>query len=340
MKDMKDMTTLSKINRFRTLALLTLVGALAIPAPVFAAGRTATPVLNTILSGKGAPQSSLGANGDFYIDQKSFNFYGPKAKNRWPTPISLKGPAGPTGASTGVTKNGSSAAITNGSTAVGAKGDVGPAGPIGPIGPRGEKGEVGAPGIAGIPGAQGLPGAAGPAGASGSGSPGANGAVGATGAQGVQGIKGETGTAGPSQVKIFTLQSAGGGVWNISTSGPAKSASAAFGNLEAHKSYYFQIFLFDRLASAYDPTAISGVEVTSDSGTAVTYDVQYGFGKYAATLSDTYYRLSFEISGTISTGATSGTNLVVRMIDGSGWSATVGNTLSGRAYIQEVGAIL
>jgi hypothetical protein len=331
MKEMKDMTTLSKVKRFRTLASLTLVGALAIPAPVFAAGRTPTPVLNTILNGKGAPQSSLGANGDFYIDQKSFNFYGPKAKNRWPTPISLKGPAGPVGTTTGVTKNGSSAAITNGSTAVGAKGDAGPVGPIGPIGPRGEKGEVGAPGIAGIPGAQGLPGAVGPAGASGFGSPGA---TGATGAQGVQG------PVGPSQVKIFTLQAAGGGVWNISTSGPAKSASAAFGNLDAHKSYYFQIFLYNRLASYLDPTSVVGAEVTSDSGTAVTYDVQYGFGKYAASLSDTYYRISFEITGTISTGATPGTNLVVRMIDGSGWSATVGNTLSGRAYIQEVGAIL
>jgi Collagen triple helix repeat (20 copies) len=327
---MKRKIAHSSSKYLRTLASLTLVGALAIPAPVFAAGRTATPVLNTILSGKGAPQSSLGANGDFYIDQKSFNFYGPKAKNRWPNPISLKGPAGPVGTTTGVTKNGSSAAITNGSSAVGAKGDAGPAGPIGPIGPRGEKGEVGAPGIAGIAGAQGLPGAPGPAGASGSGSPGATGATGATGAQG---------PVGPSQVKVFTLQSAGGGIWNISTSGPAKSASAAFGNLEAHKSYYFQIFLFDRLATAYDPTAISGAEVTSDSGTAVNYDVQYGFGKYAATLSDTYYRLSFEITGTISTGATPGTNLVVRMIDGSGWSATVGNTLSGRAYIQEVGAI-
>ena len=328
---MKRKIAHSSSKYLRTLASLTLVGALAIPAPVFAAGRTATPVLNTILSGKGAPQSSLGANGDFYIDQKSFNFYGPKVKNRWPTPISLKGPAGPVGTTTGVTKNGSSAAITNGSSAVGAKGDAGPAGPIGPIGPRGEKGEVGAPGLAGIPGAQGLPGAAGPAGASGSGSPGA---TGATGAQGVQG------PVGPSQVKIFTLQAAGGGVWNISTSGPAKSASAAFGNLEARKSYYFQIFLYDRLASYLDPTSVVGAEVTSDSGTAVTYDVQYGFGKYAASLSDTYYRISFEITGTISTGTTPGTNLVVRMIDGSGWSATVGNTLSGRAYIQEVGAVL
>ena len=77
---MKDMRTLRSSIRLRTLTSLALAGALAIPAPVFAAGRTPTPVLNTILSGKGAPKSSLGSNGDFYIDQKSFNFYGPKVK--------------------------------------------------------------------------------------------------------------------------------------------------------------------------------------------------------------------------------------------------------------------
>ena len=331
---MKDMRTLRSSIRLRTLTSLALAGALAIPAPVFAAGRTPTPVLNTILSGKGAPKSSLGSNGDFYIDQKSFNFYGPKVKNRWPTPVSLKGPTGPAGTATldsKTTKNPSGAVISNSASATGAKGDPGPVGPIGPIGPRGEKGEVGAQGLAGAPGAQGLPGAVGPAGANGFGSPGATGA---------QGAAGPVGPVGPSQVKIFTLQSASGGTWNISTSGPAKSASAAFGNLEANKSYYFQIFLFDRLASSFDPTSIVGAEVSSDSGLTVTYDVQYGSGKFAASLSDTYYRLGFEITGTVTTGATAGTNLVVRMIDGSGWSATVSNVLSGRAYIQEVGAIL
>ena len=319
------------LRSFISLLCLASVWLPTMPAPAFAAGRSSTPIVNTILSGKGSPKSSLGANGDFYIDQKSLNLYGPKAKNRWPLPISMKGPAGPAGTTVSESKtikNGSGAAISNGTSSAGAKGDVGPMGPTGPvglrgpIGERGERGEVGAQGVAGVAGAQGL------AGANGFGSPGATGATGATG------------PVGPSLVKIFTLQAAGGGVWNISTSGPAKSASAPFGNLDANKSYYFQIFLYDRLATYFDPTSIVGAEVTSDSGTAVTYDVHYGSGKYAATLSDTYYRLSFEITGTLTTGATPGTNLVVRMIDGSGWSATVGNTLTGRAYIQEVGAIL
>ena len=66
--------------------------------PASASGRTSLAVLNTILSGKGAPASSLGTNGDFYIENTSLNFYGPKAKNKWPRPLSLKGPAGPAGA--------------------------------------------------------------------------------------------------------------------------------------------------------------------------------------------------------------------------------------------------
>ena len=37
------------------------------------AGRTITDPLNTIRSGKGAPSSSLGINGDFYIDLATFN---------------------------------------------------------------------------------------------------------------------------------------------------------------------------------------------------------------------------------------------------------------------------
>ena len=42
------------------------------------AGRSTTAVVNTILSGKGAPKSSLGINGDLYIDTRSLLIYGPK----------------------------------------------------------------------------------------------------------------------------------------------------------------------------------------------------------------------------------------------------------------------
>ena len=47
------------------------------PSSAIAAGRSAN-VVNTILSGSGVPESTVGVNGDFYIDLKSMNFYGPK----------------------------------------------------------------------------------------------------------------------------------------------------------------------------------------------------------------------------------------------------------------------
>ena len=43
-----------------------------------AAGPSSTKVLNTIRSGSGVPSKTLGINGDFYIDTKNLNLYGPK----------------------------------------------------------------------------------------------------------------------------------------------------------------------------------------------------------------------------------------------------------------------
>ena len=65
----------------------------------YAAGRATPLPTNTVLSGKGVPSTAIGIDGDFYIDIKSMNMYGPKVKNKWPLPISLKGPAGPIGPS-------------------------------------------------------------------------------------------------------------------------------------------------------------------------------------------------------------------------------------------------
>ena len=61
------------------------------------AGRTANSIPNTILNGTGAPSKTIGINGDFYIDTKNLNIYGPKKKNAWPLPISLRGTAGTDG---------------------------------------------------------------------------------------------------------------------------------------------------------------------------------------------------------------------------------------------------
>ncbi|WP_020402148.1 hypothetical protein [Gracilimonas tropica] len=50
-----------------------------------------------IHSGTGAPDSSLGIVGDFYIDLTNQNLYGPKTDNGWGNPISLNGEDGDDG---------------------------------------------------------------------------------------------------------------------------------------------------------------------------------------------------------------------------------------------------
>jgi Collagen triple helix repeat (20 copies) len=80
---------------------------------------------NTVLRGTGAPDNTVGHDGDFYIDTAADMLYGPKASGAWPaTGTSLVGPKGDTG-------------------------DPGPAGPAGPQGPKGDTGATGPAGPAG-----------------------------------------------------------------------------------------------------------------------------------------------------------------------------------------------
>ena len=156
-----------------------------------AAGRTSSSIPNTILNGKGAPLSTLGIDGDFYIDTRSLLIYGPKKSKKWPIPQSLQGPVGASGTDG---KNG-----VEGKTISSASNVAGPGGVQGDKGEKGEKGEIGsagANGAAGLAGATGASGATGPAGSPGGGSPGATGPAGSQGAIGLTGSKGETGTTG------------------------------------------------------------------------------------------------------------------------------------------------
>jgi len=153
-------------------ALLTMLITTIQTPETIAAGRTANSIANTILSGDGVPAKSLGINGDFYIDIKTMNMYGPKKNNSWPLPVSMRGPQGPAGAAGSDGKNGSA-----GSVSAGTAGPAGPAGPQGPAGPAGPKGETGATGPQGPAGTHN--GTTGPAGPKGD--------TGATGAQGPKG---------------------------------------------------------------------------------------------------------------------------------------------------------
>ena len=113
-----------------TLLLTTLFSASAVPISEAAkkpksAGRTSNTISNTILNGKGAPLSTLGINGDFYIDTRSLLIYGPKKSNKWPLPQNLQGPIGAAG--TDGKNGGEGKTISNASTVAG------------PVGSQGEK---------------------------------------------------------------------------------------------------------------------------------------------------------------------------------------------------------
>jgi hypothetical protein len=164
------------------------------------AGRVVTPGVNTLLSGKGAPKPTKGIDGDFYIDTSNMNMYGPKASDKWPAPVSLKGAPGTNGT------NGS-----NGSTgATGAKGSS----------TTGSDGAPGAPGATGPSGAPGSTGATGPAGSGSPGAAGSNGASGSNGINGTNGLPGSIGATGPK-----------GETGTVGATGPSGSSSSSMGLL-------------------------------------------------------------------------------------------------------------
>ena len=276
----------------------------------YGAGRTAGSIANTILSGEGVPAKSLGINGDFYIDSKSMNMYGPKKNNSWPIPISMRGPSGPVGPSGVDGKNGTSA--TSGAGATGAVGPAGPAGPQGATGPAGPAG------------------ATGPAGASGSGSSstGPAGPAGATGATGAQGPKGDTGTAASIQSVNLTQ-------WTMSTATPGGgSESSGFGTLLAGKKYFFSIVISGKMLTSVSSFRTVPELKCSDNSASLNYDFSYGFAPSSDSTED-YNRVSFFITGTVSVVNNSSFSVLVKDVLGSGRSVT----LNGKAFIHEVGSI-
>src|SRR5690625_2694892 len=87
----------------------------------------------SILSGKGSPSSSLGNEGDFYLDLSSSELYGPKTSSGWGTAVSIQGEKGDKGSK-------------GDKGATGAKGDKGDRGATGAKGDKGDKGATGAKG--------------------------------------------------------------------------------------------------------------------------------------------------------------------------------------------------
>lgn len=199
-----------------------------------ASGRLLAAPINTVLNGTGAPAASLGSNGDFYIDKKSFNMYGPKANGHWPLPVSLRGPIGlmgPVGLS-GKVVTAAGGVIAGERGATGAKGETGTAGPSGPSGTPGAVGPIG------LTGAPGSAGPAGSPGSSGAGSPGATGATGATGPVGPTGPVGATGASGSSSISSGAITFA-----NQIVLPHSSQDSNAFGEFIVGRSYVVDVII-------------------------------------------------------------------------------------------------
>lgn len=229
------------MSRVRPFTLITGISILISLTPFnsVAAGpaiTTTTQVVNTILNGKNPPISSIGKNGDFYVDVRNLMFYGPKKNGLWPLGISLKGLDGKNGTDG---KNGADGATIT-KTVTGEKGAKGDTGATGPQGPKGDTGATGLTGAMGPTGATGLTGATGPAGAKGeTGATGGQGPIGLTGPKGDKGATGEQGLAGPSRSFHGSVS------FSNSVSGTSSSSanSNAFGNFEAGKSYLVRLVL-------------------------------------------------------------------------------------------------
>ena len=290
----------------KTALLTMLITTIQIPE-TNAAGRTANSIANTILSGDGVPAKTLGINGDFYIDIKTMNMYGPKKNNSWPLPVSMRGPQGPTGAAGTDGKNGSAGSVSAGT--------AGPAGPQGPAGPAGPKGETGATGPQGPAGTNN--GTTGPAGPKGD-----------TGATGAQGAKGDTGT-------VAAIQSVNLTQWTMATATPGGgSESSGFGSLISGKKYFFSIVVSGKLATTVSTFRTVPELKCSDNSATLNYDFSYGFAPTSDSVEE-YNRISFIITGTVSITSNSNFSVLVRDIDGTGRTVR----LNGKAFIHEVGSI-
>ena len=324
-----------------------------------AAGPSPTTVVNTILSGAGVPSKTLGINGDFYIDTKNLNLYGPKTKGVWKVATSLKSKDVPVvtnviGESGAMGQTGAKGATgDNGATgATGPQGVPGIQGLTGLIGTTGVAGAVGVAGAAGTPGVAGAKGDAGATGATGAkgdaGATGAKGDAGATGAKGdpgVAGAKGETGTtggkgdtggagaqgvAGISVAKFVTLPET-----ILATGVDGGTSSNIFFTADSIGNYTFEVLvsglvLFDNQMKLYAEI------VTGDMAIGNQFTVASDSISGVNQLSGRQY--GFRIIGTAANVAL-GTSFSVKVGIVNAVLPTKNITFTGRALVNKVGSI-
>lgn len=154
----------------------------------------------SLLTGKGTPSSSLGKDGDSYVDTETWDYY-TKEDGKWTKAGNFKGGKGDKG-DTGLQGPKGDKGDTG---SQGPKGDKGDKGDTGATGPQGDKGDKGDKGDTGATGPQGEKGDKGDTGATGpQGEKGDKGDTGATGPQGEKGDKGDTGISGKDGNSLLT----------------------------------------------------------------------------------------------------------------------------------------
>ena len=283
------------------------------PANVIAAGRANAAATNTIRSGNGVPAVSLGIDGDFYIDLKTMNFYGPKANKRWPIPTSLRGPTGAAGPSGVDGKNGTTASATAG--AAGATGPAGPAGPKGETGATGAKGETGAAGAAGT-------GSAGP--------------KGDTGAQGPAGPKGDAGAAGTVSLFVGNIAFPNLLSGDVGTT----SVSNSFSTFTAGKKYVVDALIYATNSDTTDsyPLKVTFAASTGTPTITTKYLVSRGSSYRTSTSRPEYSIHAKVVIDASSVGANFGLVATVTCGTRTSFSGTE-LTIAGDFIGQEVGSI-
>ena len=263
------------------------------------AGRTANSIPNTILNGTNAPIKSIGINGDFYIDTKNLNIYGPKKNNSWPLPISLRGTAGTDGRTGTPGVAGSDGkTITNTSTVSGTAGAIGATGPAGSTGPAGASGS------------------AGPAGP-----PGPAGSTGATGANGASGSLGVV----VSDLTPWTISTASAGTGQVIT---------VFPLLGANKKYLFTIMI--NATRARYPGEIKGTIALNSGLNGLRSS---SITSYLTTnLDGTAHTSEIMFHGTISVGVDID-SIKLTVLDVVGRSLNDEISFTGVSWLTEVGSI-
>ena len=357
-----------KGNRF--FVAITLITSLAIlPSAIAgekasnkAAGPSPTTVVNTILSGAGVPSKTLGINGDFYIDTKNLNLYGPKTKGVWKITTSLRpkepvaasvvvgdtGPVGATGA-TGQQGDKGDKGITGEKGATGATGDKGATGATGPQGIAGVQGltgligttgftgaagAAGTPGVAGAKGDTGLIGSKGDTGLTGSkgdtGLTGSKGDTGLTGSKGDTGLTGAAGSAGISVAKFVTVPSA---TLAITTGG--NSTSHIFFTADTGGNYTFEVIVAG-VANYSDTFKLNAEIVVGNSAITNQFAIASYANSFANGISGRQY--GFTVIGAVA-DVSVGAVFALRITNELSVSGGTSIAFAGKALVNKVGSI-